>query len=194
MSLKSTRRVELLTFTPETTTFDDVPNGQRLIEELCLSIYKREIMNPDADDDLHLRFNRIEHANAQIQRTEFMQRYGLGECFFVLDPDRKNTPVGFIMVQPIDGSGKPFEIGRFFLEEERSNHFGRHALTKVEGILRDWGATDVIAVRDVTNFASHKSLSSLGYHAGEPTQTDRLMEFPSGKLVKHTKPLNASPG
>lgn len=188
-------RISLVPFDPaRCTQFDDDPNGARLIDELCASIYRRETQNRTADDEFLFLFNRIEYAHADAKREKLLCHpvYGMGECFFVADPLRGHLPIGFMMVQPMDDAGH-FEVGLFFLEEERDRKYGRSALAKLEGVMADErGATHIMLQTDAMNIASLRSLSASGYQAQPPARSNRTLEFPSGSSVTLGKVL-ASP-
>ena len=182
--------ITLVPFRPdETGDFDGQDHGARLIDELCASVYRREIQYGAGDERLEAAYARLEFFTPAQKRSEFLAYYGLGECLFAVDKQRGNLPVGFVIVQEVEGRNDCYEIGRYLLEEERHRKYGRSMLAKIEGVLLDRGAKEVIAVTDIQNAPAQRSLLSVGFKPGRPQFTDRLAEFPSARCVTFSKSL-----
>ncbi len=180
--------ITLVPFDAQTDTFDHCAYGDALVDELCAAIRRSHIHYGLADERLDAATARLDFLSTTQKREEFLGYYGVGECYFAVDRAR-GVPVGFVIVQPVADRSHCYEIGRFILAGERDKKYGRSMLTKIEGVLMDRGACEVVAVSDATNTQSHRSLMSTGFIPRDPEPTDRIIEFPSARCIAFSKSL-----
>lgn len=186
--------IKLIPFNPlETDDFDASHSGAVLIDELCASVHRRETHYGLADERLAAATARLDFCTPSQKREDYLGYYGIGECYFAVDKARGNLPIGFVIVQDGEDRTDCYEIGRYILEGERDKKYGRAILTKIEGLLLNRGAREVVAVSDAHNAPSHKSLMSAGFKPERPMSTDRLIEFPSATCIAFSKSLLPAP-